>query len=97
MRRFKTNTQPIDQAWLDQLKEQFIDPLDKLGFGIKAYSDQFDEPTSTGVHILIFEHDGNKDCTLNQIKELMTDDDSQPMSSYTYFAGTLWIYIPYCG
>ena len=83
--------------WKDQLTEQFINPLQKLGFEFQNYDHTWHNKTCTGVHILTLEHDGNSPCTRRQIKDLMIDDDSQPFSNYTYYFGTLWIYIPYSG
>ena len=83
--------------WRDQLEKQFINPLKKMGYEFAHYGHQSHDQSCQGIHTLIFNWDYKTKHYMNWIKDLMVDDDGQPMSNYTYYLGTLWIYIPYTG
>jgi hypothetical protein len=97
MKKLKTfNIQNTDKDWITILNNTFINPLQQVKASLTGYGHQYDDPSSTGIHTLIFELDGGptkKD--LQFIQSLMYQDDSQPITSYTYYFGTLWIHIPY--
>ena len=97
------DTNPI---WLEHLNDVFINPLAKLGFEVQAYGHQFydentDDDNTLGIHTLIFELSESKRLNdipkITDIVKIMTDDDSQPHSTFQYYFGTLWLFIPYCG
>ena len=68
-----------------------------MGFTLQGYNSLKPKGENLeGVHILILERtDENKGYTIEQIEDLMTDDDSQPTSTYSLSLGTLFIFIPY--
>lgn len=71
-----------------------------MGFDFKGYGGVWEkEPGFYGAHILIFDlRNDIKEVDEAKLKKICEqDDDSQPMSVYQIYFGTLWIMMPYCG
>ncbi len=85
------------------LNETFIEPLTKRfpAFELTGYAGTEVDDYSNGCHILTFNHPiGNGETftedDLMELDKICTqDDDSQPLSTYRFQFGTLWIFIPY--
>ncbi len=77
------------KEWLD---EYWVDPIVKQGFTYEDYGHkQFKD---SGVHILHFESNLSK--VPSVLKDILTqDDDNQPEATYTFYFGTLFVFIPY--
>lgn len=82
------------------LKENFITPIEDLGFEFIGYGHMGSDEKYAATHILQFSQTvGYLDNSQIKAKlqELMTNDDNQPMSIFQRYFTTLWVYIPYVG
>lgn len=88
-----------DPEFKTQLEEQFINPLKELGFelvGTNSFGPTDLSDNISGCHTLIFERTRKLyPYDISEIQKLMVDDDSQPLSTYQLYFGTLWVFIPY--
>jgi hypothetical protein len=83
------------------LVNDFIKPLENLGFTFDKYGHVGDDEDCKGTHILKFTEHQKPAIDTRQgdwgamIQTCTQDDDSQPQATFRYYAGTLWLYIPY--
>ena len=97
LRTLQFNENVPEAEFIQYINEQYLIKLFDMGFTLQGYNHlEPKQPDLAGVHILQLEQtDENKGYTVKQIEELLTDDDGQPMSTYSLFLGSLIIFIPY--
>lgn len=68
-------------------------PFLDMGFTLEAYNSVLN--ADYGTHILILQAPENYSLPYEGLDKYMIDDDGQPFSTYRYYEGTLWLFIPF--
>ena len=81
--------------FLQDLQENIIDPIEKLGAKFQGYGSMANNKEQAGVHILIFDmpHDLSKEKHQQIIELAEYEDEGTNSTNYLWF-GTLYILIP---
>ena len=103
MKKFVFTTK-LEMEVAEVMVNDFIRPLENLGFTFDKYGHIGDDEDCKGTHILKFTEikkpqyapiDQRKGDWEAMVRVCTQDDDSQPEATFRYYAGTLWVYIPY--
>ena len=97
LRTLEFNDQAPEAEFIQYINEQYLIKLFDMGFTLQGYNSLKPKGENLeGVHILILERtDETKTFRTHWIEDMMTDDDSQPTSTFSLSLGTLFIFIPY--
>lgn len=79
----------------EMLYNELIKPFEELGWEFELYQDNVFPTGQRGTHTIILQHPTHQSFDNQEYTHLMFGDDSQPVSTYTQFYGTLYIYLPY--